>query len=261
MIYRPEKVINAAEYEVAQKWFQKVDRALNALSIPFCSINIAKSGEMELFDYECLTHLRDLPIIEKERIKKYLRKLEESKPSSETFIEIKNEIAKKAFSEINEIYPDARSAIVLGDPLGDIDIGLIIEKEDDRKIYVDKEYTKLLGELHHKYPIIDVFALDYFRSKTGKALAEKLFAAHCAFYSEGGVYPLQQAVLPHMNNAFENSWLLYGDIDDRRDFMEIYREIIAPLRQLKTLNEVNVVSVPIYSTIVDVVSKFARVKV
>lgn len=262
MVNRPEIVINIPEYESARKWFREVDEVLDALAIPFCSINIAKTKGLELYDYECLTHLRDLPANEKEGIVKYLHTLEESKPSPKIFVDLKNEIAKSAVSEIIDIYPDAHSAIVLGDPLGDIDIGLILEKEDNRKIFADKEYTGLLGKLRHNYPIIDVIALDYFRSNTGKELAEKLFSSHCSYYSEEtGVYPLQESVLPHLNNAFENSWLLYGNNDDYCDFMSIYKEIVAPLRQIKNLKTVRDVSLPIYVTIKEVLSKFAGARV
>lgn len=259
MSYRHEKV-NNTDMQAAKKWFSKVNKTLNELSIPYCSISIAKAEGQNLFSYECVKHLTDLPLTEKDYIVRYLQNLEDSKPDPDIFLEIKNGIARSAIYEITDIYPCARSAIVFGDPFGDIDLGLIIEKEDRREIRVDEEYTMLLRKLRQKYPLIDIFALSRFRSISGKELAENLFAAHCAFYVEDGVYPLQQAALPHMNRAFENSWLLYGDIDDRRDFMEIYRKIIAPLRQLKTLNEVNVVSVPIYDIIVNVVSKFARIK-
>lgn len=226
----PEIVVNPQEYNAAQKWFEKVDETLRVLSIPYCSLGLVRTEGLSMFENRCFNHLNDLPTNEKEGIVSYLQKLGEHKPPPEIFLEIKKKIAEKAICEIYEIYADFRSAIVFGDHQGDIDIGLIIEKEDERELHIDKKYTKTLDRLRRKYPIIDVFALNHFRSTSGKELAEKLFQAHCEAYDKRNKYELERDEIYHLMGSVENSWLLKGEERDYMDFLRGVSEILLEMR-------------------------------
>lgn len=226
----PETSVSQEACTEAQKWLEKVGETLRVLSVPYCSLGLAATEGLGMFKNRCFSHLNYLPANEKEGIVSYLQKLEKHKPSPDIFLEIKKKTAEKAIYEMCEIYADCRSAIVFGDPLGDVDIGIIIEKEDERRIRIDKNYTKSLDRLRRKYPVIDVFALDYFRSTSGKELAEKLFKAQCEAYDKRDRYKLKGGEIQHLMVSVENSWLLKGEESDYMEFLCGIKEILLEIR-------------------------------
>lgn len=228
-----EGVIAHENYGEARKWFDDVGEALRALSIPYGviyrALDVQNVFEEAAF---CNKRLNELPENEKTGVANYLRKLNMSAPQPEIYAAIREEIAASAVSQIRQAFPASRSAIVLGDPLGDIDIGLILEREDRRRIEAGSRYFEELYRLRWTYPLIDVFALDYFRSASGKELAEKLVQAHCEAYDKKEMQQLDTNEMLHLKESVENSWLLYGKKQDYLDFLHGVTCLLIELRNV-----------------------------
>lgn len=133
----------------------------------------------------------------------HLSKFFKTLPSKKDFIEEKGKVTKKLIPNLKKLFPYVDSAISFGTLRGDLDIGLISNEYNSQGISnILLQNKTILRE----FPILDLEALDYFVSKNGKSLAEKIIETRKIIHGP----TLSYEEINYIYSTFNSARLLFG---------------------------------------------------